>query len=198
MTNIKRDKMQIVDFSSLSMLKHIHRHDYVNMGALSEDNMFLEAEGDESTKEEPTKDKPTKEESKKPELPAPTKDEPTGEKPTNPDDPFGGSISESDGDKKDELLIDGLPKDDQYYVILLKNINKKINKLNDVSLKLLNKNDDYDAKIIDKISVLEYVFNRFIEQYSEYENPKVIIIKLQTLVDAMIIHVNKYIKQYRA
>ena len=193
---LKREKFKI-DISALNVAKFIHKNDYINMGMLSEDNIFLEAENDPKTDEaksdqnpqqaKPKPDSPTSETNK-------STDKTQSKTPdTNDVDPFGGAEMT---DTEDSVLTEGLPKDDQYYVILLKHVNKKITKLTEISLKLLNQNDEMDNKIVNKINVLKYVFNRFIEQYDEYENPKIIILKLQTLVDTMVIHVNKYIKKF--
>lgn len=71
----------------------------------------------------------------------------------------------------------------------------KLLKLNEVSLKLLNINDEKDEKLIDRIRVLTHVFNRFIEKYDEYDSPKVIIVKMQKATDVLILFIEKYISK---
>ena len=180
------------------------------MGNIKEENIFMEAEGDEpdAPKDEKAPAKKEKAAEKEPDL---TKEEPQDKEDAPEDDagedPFaagGGAGGDAGGDpfaggdevegESDEVL-EGLPKDEQYYVIILKNASEKIQKLKEVSLRLLNKNDEKDSKIIEKISSLEYVFDRFVEQYEEYENPKTIIIRLQKATNALLMFTNAYLKR---
>ena len=179
------------------------------MGNIKEENIFMEAEGDEpdAPKDEKAPAKKEKAAEKEPDL---TKEEPQDKEDAPEDaageDPFAGGGTEGDagGDPfagggevegdSDEVL-EGLPKDEQYYVIILKNASEKIQKLKEVSLRLLNKNDEKDSKLIEKISSLEYVFDRFVEQYEEYENPKAIIIRLQKATNALLMFTNAYLKR---
>ena len=193
---LKREKLK-VNLNSYDIAKHIYKMDFINMGSLSEENMFLEAEEEaKATPKEktppsppanpdPNANKSDKEAFAKPgETPSKTD--------SNSDDPFSGADEVSE---EESVLLEGLPKDEQYYVIILKTLHKKLLKLGEVSLKLFNIKEEKDKKIIDKINTLTYVFNRFIEQYDEYDHPKVIILKLQKLIDSVVIYVNSYIKQ---
>ena len=194
---LKREKLK-VNLNSYDIAKHIYKMDFINMGSLSEENMFLEAEEEAKATPKPDskvppadkKADPNADKSDKEAFAKPGDNPPKGD--SNPDDPFGGSETESE---EDSVLLEGLPKDEQYYVIILKTLHKKLLKLGEVSLKLFNSKNDKDKNIIDKINTLTYVFNRFIEQYDEYDKPKVIILKLQKLIDSVVIYVSEYIKQ---
>ena len=193
---LKREKLK-VNLNSYDIAKHIYKMDFINMGSLSEENMFLEAEEEAKAipKEQaapppPTKADPNANKSDKEAFAKPGEEPPKAD--ANSDDPFSGA---ADVSEEDSVLLEGLPKDEQYYVIILKTLHKKLLKLGEVSLKLFNAKDAKDKKIIDKINTLTYVFNRFIEQYDEYDNPKVIILKLQKLIDSVVIYVSDYIKQ---
>jgi len=201
---LKREKIQI-NLTAINLATHLYNN-FINMGNLNEDNIFMEAEGEEpeapKEKAPEPKEKPKEKAPKDPEEETP---DPKSEGDEDPfaggggddvggGDPFSGGGEVDDGGESEEVL-EGLPKDEQYYVIILKNMFEKIQKLKEVALRLLNKNDDNDSKIIEKINSLEYIFDRFVEQYEEYENPKTIIIRLQKATNALLIFTNDYLKK---
>lgn len=200
-------------FKNADIMKHIHQN-FINMGTLEEDNLFLEsemieeAEGDKAGGDAPAAD-------------APKADAPKGGNkgggddkggdgdPTNlfdgkgvNGDEEGGEGGEdkglfgedAGGDDEDDALIKGLPSDDQYYVVIIKDLNKKVILLNDVALKQLSPTDEKEAKLIEKVRTVTYCFNRFVEKYEEYDSPKSIIIKLKKTVDTLILYINEYIE----
>ena len=200
-------------FKNADIMKHIHQN-FINMGTLEEDNLFLEsemieeAEGDKAGGDAPAAD-------------APKADAPKGgnkgggddkggdDDPTNlfdgkgvNGDEEGGEGGEdkglfgedAGGDDEDDALIKGLPSDDQYYVVIIKDLNKKVILLNDVALKQLSPTDEKEAKLIEKVRTVTYCFNRFVEKYEEYDSPKSIIIKLKKTVDTLILYINEYIE----
>jgi hypothetical protein len=173
---LKRDKM-VIDISPMNIIKHIHSNKFLDMGDMDEKNIFLEAEGD--TEEETTDvDPPESKEDETPEGDTPEDFNPMTET-----------------DVEEDELLDGLPKDEQYYVITLKGIHRKILKLKEVSLKLLSSSNPKEEKIIKRIDSFDYVFSRFVEQYTEFENPKNIITRLQKTINIMIKFVNEYLKR---
>jgi hypothetical protein len=181
---LKREKM-VIDISPMNIINHIHSNKFLDMGDMDEKNIFLEAEGEEET-EAPT------------EAPTPAQPEESGEQPSA--DPEGevppddlNPMADTEVEEEDELL-EGLPKDKQYYVIILKGIHRKLLKLKEVSLKLLSSRNEKEEKLIKRIDSFDYIFNRFIEQYVEFENPKNIIMRLQKTIDTMVKFVSNYLK----
>lgn len=218
MTLRNGSKLIISDYVKKHLLNinnHLHRN-YINMGNIQEDNLFLEAEQSDEEgltvvmeaegNAEPKSDtKPDPKGSKSKEKPA----EDEGNQDANQDDTnadesaddlFGSAegddtSGDSEGDSSKQELKDGLPTDDQYYVVLLKDINRKLIKLNEVSLKLLKKTENDEAKIINKIESLTYIFNRFVEKYTEYDDAKSTVLDLRDMTDAIIKFVDIYLKR---
>lgn len=203
-------------FKNADMMKHIHQN-FINMGMLEEDNLFLESEmieeadGDNAGGDAPAADAPKADAAPKGGAKgkggndAGDDNDPTNlfdGKGVNGEDAEGGEGGEdkglfgedAGGDESDEALTKGLPSDDQYYVVIIKDLNKKLVLLNDVSLKLLSPSDETEAKLIEKIRTVTYSFNRFVEQYTEYDSPKALIIKLKKTIDTLILYIDTYIK----
>lgn len=194
-------------FKNADIMKHIHQN-FINMGTLEEDNLFLESEMIEEAEKKEAEAAPKEEAPKE----APAKggnegggdDDPTNlfdGKGVNGDEEGGkggedkGLFGEAEGgDEGDEALIKGLPSDDQYYVVIIKDLNKKVILLNDVVLKQLSPTDEKETKLIEKVRTITYCFNRFVEKYEEYDSPKSIIIKLKKTVDTLILYINDYIE----
>lgn len=205
-----------------SILNHLHRN-YINMGMIEEDNLFLEAEqadendlnvvmeaAEDNKKPAQPKEQPKEQPKPKAEVPKDSKEQSGGG-----DDLFSEGGGDEGGDnlfgeaeesgkeaKEEDELDEGLPTDDQYYVVLLKDINRKLIKLNEVSLKLLKKTEENEAKIINKIESLTYVFNRFVEKYTDYEDSKDIVLHLRKVTDSLIKYIDNYLvskdgKKYR-
>lgn len=212
---------QSIKNNLLSINKHLHRN-YINMGMIEEDNLFLEAEeADEDSltmimeAEEDTNapkadakpaEAPKEKAAPKEEAPADDKGGDTTDANTDGDEGglFGEAEAEANGEDTgdDQELAEGLPTDDQYYVVILKDVNKKITKLNEISLKLLKKTNETESKIINKIDSLTYIFNRFVEKYTEYEDAKNTVIHLREMTDAIIEYTDRYLlskegKEYR-
>lgn len=205
----------------LNINNHLHRN-YINMGNIQEDNLFLEAEqadennlqvvmeaegdnagdavgGNEQPKAEPKQEAAPKEDAN---TDAGNQDQGNAEGGNDTgDDLFGqaegeeGAGGDAGGEGEENEVKDGLPTDDQYYVVLLKDINRKLIKLNEVSLKLLKKTDEDEAKIINKIESLTYVFNRFVEKYTEYDDAKSTVLELRDITDSIIKFVDIYLKR---
>ena len=208
----------------LNINNHLHRN-YINMGNIQEDNLFLEAEqADENNlqvvmeaegdnagdtgggNEQPKADaQPKQEEAPKEDANADTGNQDQGDNVEGGndagDDLFGqaegeeGTGGDGDAEGEESEIKDGLPTDDQYYVVLLKDINRKLIKLNEVSLKLLKKTDEDESKIINKIESLTYIFNRFVEKYTEYDDAKSTVLELRDITDAIIKFVDIYLKR---
>lgn len=207
----------------LNINNHLHRN-YINMGNIQEDNLFLEAEqADENNlqvvmeaegdnagdagggNEQPKADaQPKQEEAPKEDAGGDNQDQGgdnTEGGDNAGDDLFGqaegeeGAGGEGGAESEESEIKDGLPTDDQYYVVLLKDINRKLIKLNEVSLKLLKKTDEDEAKIINKIDSLTYVFNRFVEKYTEYDDAKSTVLELRDITDTIIKFVDIYLKR---
>lgn len=207
----------------LNINNHLHRN-YINMGNIAEDNLFLEAEeADENNlkvvmeaegdnADTGNQEAPKQEAKPDPKEEAPAEDNADqnneeGNQDANAeegggDDLFGaaegneGEGGDAEGGSEGEKeLKDGLPTDDQYYVVLLKDINRKLIKLNEVSLKLLKKTEEDEAKIINKIESLTYIFNRFVEKYTEYDDAKSTVLELRDMTDAIIKFVDIYLKR---
>ena len=208
----------------LNINNHLHRN-YINMGNIQEDNLFLEAEqadennlkvvmeaeGDNAgdtgrgNETQPKADaQPKQEEAPKEDAGRDNQDQGgdnTEGGDNAGDDLFGqaegeeGAGGEGGTEGEESEIKDGLPTDDQYYVVLLKDINRKLIKLNEVSLKLLKKTDEDEAKIINKIDSLTYVFNRFVEKYTEYDDAKSTVLELRDITDTIIKFVDIYLKR---
>lgn len=204
-------------FKNADMMKHIHQN-FINMGMLEEDNLFLESEmieeadGDNAGGDAPAADAPKADAAPKGGAKGKGGNDAGGDdndptnlfdgKGVNGEDDEGGEGGEdkglfgedAGGDESDEALTKGLPSDDQYYVVIIKDLNKKLVLLNDVSLKLLSPSDETESKLIEKIRTVTYSFNRFVEQYTEYDSPKALIIKLKKTIDTLILYIDTYIK----
>jgi hypothetical protein len=204
-------------FKNADMMKHIHQN-FINMGMLEEDNLFLESEmieeadGDNAGGDAPAADAPKADAAPKGGAKGKGGNDAGGDdndptnlfdgKGVNGEGDEGGEGGEdkglfgedAGGDESDEALTKGLPSDDQYYVVIIKDLNKKLVLLNDVSLKLLSPSDETEAKLIEKIRTVTYSFNRFVEQYTEYDSPKALIIKLKKTIDTLILYIDTYIK----
>ena len=204
-------------FKNADMMKHIHQN-FINMGMLEEDNLFLESEmieeadGDNAGGDAPPADAPKADAAPKGGAKGKGGNDAGGDdndptnlfdgKGVNGEDAEGGEGGEdkglfgedAGGDESDEALTKALPSDDQYYVVIIKDLNKKLVLLNDVSLKLLSPSDETEAKLIEKIRTVTYSFNRFVEQYTEYDSPKALIIKLKKTIDTLILYIDTYIK----
>lgn len=203
-------------FKNADIMKHIHQN-FINMGTLEEDNLFLESEMIEEAEGDNAGggDAPAADAPKGGNAPKGGGDKGGGDNKDGGDDPtnlFDGKGVNGDeeggeggedkglfgeakgGDEGDEALIKGLPSDDQYYVVIIKDLNKKVILLNDVVLKQLSPTDEKEAKLIEKVRTITYCFNRFVEKYEEYDSPKSIIIKLKKTVDTLILYINDYIE----
>lgn len=200
----------------LNLKRYLYGLDFIDGDpAIDEKNLFInnaiedvnlmEAE-EETAEEEPAKkEAPPKEEAakepKKEKKKAKEEEEVLGALSGGEERKAPKAKEPEEGEKEEDVFGEGniseeeLPIEEQYYIILLKDVFRKLNKLNSISLKLLNKRNKYDAKIINKIDLMLYLLHTFVNNFEKYENTKEIILKFQKVVNTTILFLVKYLEK---